>query len=110
MLLLQVCVEELIVLSIFRNIITKEKIHNESTNPLMDMQIGHVGRRNRVTKVEIHQMRMKLDVGNFASGKLRGFFFSLTTPFGLLSENVSSQVLGKANAEYLVREKGYFHY
>lgn len=68
MLLLQVCVEELIVLSIFRNIITKEKIQNKSTNPLMDVQIGHIGRRNRVTKVETHQMRMKLDVGNFASG------------------------------------------
>lgn len=57
MLLLQVCVEELIVLSIFRNIITKEKIQNKSTNPLMDVQIGHIGRRNRVTKVETHQMR-----------------------------------------------------
>lgn len=66
-------------LSIFRNIKTKEKIHNESTNPLMDVQIGHIGRRNRVTKVEIHQMRMKLDVGNSLAG-LRRFLLLTNDP------------------------------
>jgi hypothetical protein len=68
---LRVCEEELIDFKYLLSYNQRE-IHEESTNPLVDVQTGHIWRRNReLQKLKQHQMRMKLDVGNFAKALLR---------------------------------------